>query len=106
MGSIPFFVFLCFCLIYNNKGRKAPTDKGTNMAKITMNEIRSMFAERLNLESVDESKGLKDLGLDSLDVVEMCLDLEDKANIQFNNEELASFKTVGDLFKAIEKKIG
>lgn len=106
MGSIPFLFFFAFVLSIIAKGGKPQTDKGTNMAKITMDEIRSMFAERLNLESVDESKGLKDLGLDSLDVVEMCLDLEDKANIQFNNEELASFKTVGDLFKAIEKKIG
>ena len=69
-------------------------------------EIRASFAERINVETLDDSKGLKDLGLDSLDIVELCLDLEEKYNIQFETAELASFKTVGDLFASIEKKIG
>ncbi len=74
------------------------------MSKIE--EIRKAFAERLGVEALDESKALKDLGLDSLDIVEMCLDMEEKAGIQFETAELASFKTVGDLLSAIEKKIG
>ncbi len=73
------------------------------MSKIE--EIRKTFAERLGVESLDDSKGLKDLGLDSLDVVELCLDLEETYNIQFETSELASFQTIGDLFASIEKKI-
>ncbi len=71
-----------------------------------MEEIRKAFADKLGVDSLDENKALKDLGLDSLDIVEMCLDMEEKAGIQFETSELASFKTVGDLLKAIEKKIG
>ncbi|HIU44878.1 MAG TPA: acyl carrier protein [Candidatus Enteromonas pullicola] len=71
-----------------------------------MEEIRTMFAERMNLEEVKDNQSLKDLGLDSLDVVEMCLDLEEKYGIQFTTEELTSFKTIGDLFNSIEKKLG
>lgn len=74
------------------------------MSKIE--EIRVAFAERLGVETLDESKALKDLGLDSLDIVEMCLDMEEKAGVQFETAELASFKTVGDLLTALEKKIG
>lgn len=74
------------------------------MSKIE--EIRKAFAERLGVETLDESKALKDLGLDSLDIVEMCLDMEEKAGVQFETAELASFKTVGDLLAALEKKIG
>lgn len=70
-----------------------------------MNEIKKMFAERIGRETVDDGASLKDLGLDSLDVVEMCLELEDKYGIQFETEELAAFKTVGDLFASIEKKL-
>lgn len=70
-----------------------------------MEEIREMFKERLNLKELDETKSLKDLGLDSLDVVEMCLELEEKFGIQFETEELSNFKTIGDLFASIEKKI-
>lgn len=76
------------------------------MANQKMEEIKAMFAERMNLEEVKETQSLKDLGLDSLDVVEMCLDLEEKYGIQFTTEELTSFKTVGDLFASIEKKLG
>lgn len=76
------------------------------MANQKMEEIKTMFAERMNLEEVKDNQSLKDLGLDSLDVVEMCLDLEEKYGIQFTTEELTSFKTIGDLFASIEKKLG
>ena len=75
------------------------------MANTQMEEIRKLFAERFHLQTIDDAKSLKDLGLDSLDVVETCLDLEDKYGIQFSTEELSSFKTVGDLFGSIEKKL-
>lgn len=76
------------------------------MANQKMEEIKAMFAERMNLEEVKETQSLKDLGLDSLDVVEMCFDLEEKYGIQFTTEELTSFKTIGDLFASIQKKLG
>ena len=75
--------------------------RGKQMAKEKMDEIRQMFKERLNLKQLDETKSLKDLGLDSLDVVEMCLELEEKFDIQFETEELSNFKTLGDLFASI-----
>ena len=75
------------------------------MSADQMNEIRKIFCERMKVETIDEAKSLKDFGLDSLDVVEMCLDLEDKYGIEFSPEELAEFKTVGDLLASIEKKL-
>lgn len=75
------------------------------MAANEMEEIKKLFADRIGVASIDEGKSLQDLGLDSLDVVEMCLDLEDKYQIHFESEELAEFKTIGDLFKSIEKKL-
>ena len=75
------------------------------MSQTKMEQFREMFAERLGVQNVDESKSLRDLGLDSLDVVEMCLDLEDRFGVSFETEELSSFKTVSDLFAAVEKKL-
>lgn len=69
-----------------------------------MNDVRKLFYERMNVETIDDSKALKDLGLDSLDIVEMCLDLEDKYGIEFSPDELGGIQTVGDLFASIEKK--
>jgi len=75
------------------------------MSENKMDEIRKLFAEKVHMAQIDESKPLKDFGLDSLDVVEMCLSLEDKYGIQFSAEELGEFKTAGDLLKSIEEKL-
>ena len=75
------------------------------MSADQMNEIRKLFCERMKVEKIDEAKSLKDFGLDSLDVVEMCYAVEEEAGIRFETEELSSFFTVGDLFDSIEKKI-
>ena len=75
------------------------------MADNRLEEIRGLFAERLGMSRVNDSKGLRDLGLDSLDVVELCMELEDRYGIQFDTEEFATYKTVADLFKSIEQKL-
>ena len=76
------------------------------MAETKFEQFRAMFAERLGVKKVDETKSLKDLGLDSFDIVEMCLDLEDRFGISFQTEELTAFKTVADLYGAVKKKLG
>ncbi len=70
-----------------------------------LDEIRKMFAESAHIQKIDDNQSLKDLGLDSLDVVEMCLSLEDKYGIQFSAEELGDFKTIGDLLNSIAAKL-
>jgi len=47
---------------------------------------------------------LKELGLDSLDLVEIILDGEERLGITFDNEELLNFKTVGDVVRSAEAK--
>jgi len=76
------------------------------MSQTKKEQFREMFAERLGVKNVDESKSLRDLGLDSLDVVEMCLDLEDRFGVTFEAEQLSSFKTVADLYQAVDAKLG
>ena len=46
---------------------------------------------------------VKDLGADSLDVVEMLMALEEEFSITVSEEEAVGIKTVGDIIKAIEK---
>ena len=75
------------------------------MSSKQLDEIKRMFCERLNLEKLEDSNSLAQLGLDSLDVVDMCLDVEEKFGIRFEMDELAQFKTVGDLFNSIEAKL-
>lgn len=70
-----------------------------------IDEIKKLFMSRLNLKELDESKSLMELGLDSLDVVDMCLDLEERYGIHFEQSDLEELKTVNDLFSNIEKKL-
>lgn len=48
---------------------------------------------------------LKDLGLDSLDKADIMVSIEDIFNIEFEEEEMLSVKTVEDLKVLIERKI-
>ena len=63
-----------------------------------------------NLDNVDiekvtlESEIGKDLGADSLDAVEIIMELEERFNISIPNEGLVDIKTVGDLVTYIEQK--
>lgn len=56
-------------------------------------------------KEVTLQSNLKELGLDSLDVVDMLMDLEEKFGVEFENEEMMSFEVVQDIITAIENKI-
>lgn len=47
------------------------------------------------------SKLIEDLGADSLDIVELIMAFEDEFGISLPDEEIAKFKTVGDIVKFI-----
>ncbi len=70
-----------------------------------LEEIKNMFAEKVKVDNIDPNMELKALGLDSLDLVELIMDIEEKYGVEFSNEELMSFKTVEDVLKSIEKKL-
>ena len=48
--------------------------------------------------------GFKDLGVDSLDLVDLVFELEEEIGVQFEDDELTSLKTVQDLLDLIAKK--
>ena len=70
-----------------------------------LEEIKKMFADKVKVDNVDPNMELKALGLDSLDLVELIMDIADKYGVEVSNEELMSFKTVEDVLKSIEKKL-
>lgn len=68
-------------------------------------EFKNIIAKKTNDSSkITMESNLKDLGLDSLDLVEIILDAEERLEITFENEELSAFKTVGDVVKSAEAK--
>ena len=65
-----------------------------------------MLAKQLNLPAEKitlESDIIKDLGADSLDVVELLISLEDDYGISIPEEDIAGVKTVKDIVDMIEK---
>ena len=51
-----------------------------------------------------DSEIIKDLGADSLDVVEMLMGLEEEFGVELSDEAAVALKTVGDIVKVIETK--
>ena len=68
-------------------------------------EIEKMIKEKLNIAEIDRNATIATYGLESLDVVEFLLDLEDRFNITFDSNETKGIKTVGELLDLINKKI-
>ncbi len=50
-----------------------------------------------------ESDIIKDLGLDSLDIVTLIMAVEDEYGFTADDDEIAALKTVGDVVNYIEK---
>ena len=70
-------------------------------------KISKMIAEQLYIdaESIKEDSGfVDDLGADSLDIVQMLIAMEKEFGVSFEDEEIATIKTVGDAVKLIESK--
>ena len=66
----------------------------------TFEKIASLIADQLGIETeriTAESEIIKDLGADSLDVVEMLMGLEEEYGITISEEDAANLKTVGDI---------
>ncbi len=70
-------------------------------------KVKSLISEQLNRpveEILEEKEVVKDLGADSLDIVEMLMGLEEEFNITVPEDEAVNIKTVGDIIKLIEAK--
>ncbi len=60
----------------------------------------------INKELIFIESSFEDLGLDSLDAVELISDLEDEFNVTIPNTELQSIKTIQQAVDGLQKAIG
>ena len=71
-------------------------------------KVRSIIASKLGLDEseITPEKNLSnDLGADSLDVVELSMDLEREFNLKFEDADTEKIQTVADLYKLIEEYV-
>ena len=71
-----------------------------------LEKIVDIIMEQLNIDDIDinEDTSFKDdLGVDSLDLLELVMAFEEEYNIELNPEELEGISTVGDIMEFIKK---
>ena len=72
----------------------------------TFEQVKGMLVEKLGISEDKvtlESEIIKDLGADSLDLVEMLLSLEETFGVTVSDEQTESIKTVKDIVDIIDK---
>ena len=75
---------------------------------MTFEKVQKILAEQLELDADEitmDSSLVEDLGIDSLDFVDIVMSLEDEFDTEFPEEDMTDIKTVGDIVKYIEDKL-
>ncbi|MGN8469742.1 acyl carrier protein [Helicobacter pylori] len=70
--------------------------------------IQAVIAEQLNIDAsqvTPEAKFVKDLGVDSLDILELIMALEERFGIEIPDEQAEKIVNVGDVMRYIEKQL-
>lgn len=64
-----------------------------------------VFEDEVEVSAIrPESKLIDDLGLNSIGMLYMAMELENEFGIKFSNEDFAGLTTVGDVVARVERK--
>lgn len=66
--------------------------------------VKNIVSNKTSIEGIDETTELSSLGLNSIDLVEITLEIEDVFHIDFTSSEIVGLKTINDVIKLIERK--
>ena len=66
--------------------------------------VKEVIKDRINIGAIIYYDKLDDLGLDSLDLVETMLKIEEALNVEFATDEIVELKTIRDVVNLIESK--
>ncbi len=69
-----------------------------------LSQLQEGLKDKLNGQELTLDSSFKDLGIDSLDLVDLIFELEEKVGITFEDEDLLQIKTVKDLLTLIDQK--
>lgn len=74
-----------------------------------LEKLQSLIADQLGVDGNNinmDTNFEEDLGVDSLDIVELSMALEEEFDIgEMSEEDLAAIKTVGDLVRYLQGKL-
>ena len=68
-------------------------------------DVDNILAEMNIMDEMDETTELSDLGIDSIQMLEMIVRIEDQFNIEIDDEDLIgeNFETIGSVIKMLDK---
>lgn len=72
-------------------------------------KLKNLIVKQMGIDPnkiKEDSNIFDDIGADSLDIVEMLMDVESEWDIVVDDNEIVSLKTVGDVARLIESKLG
>lgn len=73
---------------------------------MTFEKMKSIISNQLEIDSEKitlESNLIEDLGVDSLDLIDLVMSIEDEFEIEVPDTEVENIKTVGDAVKYIDE---
>ena len=78
----------------------------TSLAESVLNFVRTELARRLKLpvDKIDSSSQFIDLGLQSIDAVMMCGEVEDHFQIELDPSAIFQFETVGSFVDEVVRR--
>ena len=71
----------------------------------TRKVVSEILSKRVDISGLKEEDSLKEIGLDSLDLVEVMLEIEDALGIEFDSEEIAGLSNLKSVLDLINTKI-
>ena len=75
---------------------------------MVLDKIKDMLEKQLGIDKskiTEDSDIIKDIGADSLDIVEFLFDAENEWGITIEEEDVKNLHTIGDVVKYIESRI-
>jgi len=66
--------------------------------------VKSILGKRVDVSTLKETDKLSDLGLDSLDLVEVMIEIEEQLNVEFSSDEIGNLSTLKDVVDLIDSK--
>ena len=78
------------------------------LTETEMTRVQDILIEQLHIQReqiTPEARIMEDLGADSLDMVEIAMNLEEKLGLSGDDEEMEGVQTVGDLFEAVDRRL-
>ncbi len=74
------------------------------MAEDVFSKVADLIAKKgIPHEKITLESSFEDLGMDSLDAVELIADLEEVFNVNIPNSELQNFKTISQAVESLER---